>query len=670
MSPRRIRAAHTQSAELDDSRMPRMIRFSFAAIFLFLLGLAIQSYSPGSIFGILHDIGLALLIFSGAYWFYRFLRLFFRRLLWKVRNKIIVAYLLVGVVPLAILFLIFWLVGTLVFKQLSAVYLEAELREIFLSFEKVSHQLMLEAYRLPGPVSDERMMEAARSTLERESAGFETLGLALFRRTSDARWQTVGAVSARNWPLESWQAPEWLESSFSGLVRHRNQLFFCSLETVADDDAALSVALLLPFDERVFDYFRRRTSIEMALTRTTPDADAGQFQALYSSFSARHGRLSISWAHFFRPIQWESGGELPAEAILLAIPMRTLLSHFFAQAAGPVFGLIVILGAIFLVVESAAFLIGIAIARSITSSVNDLYEGARQIQQGRIGFQIPSRKRDQLDAMADSFNRMSEGLSNLMKEVSEKEWLEKEIEIAREVQRQLFPHGIPVVRGMELAAGCTPARQVSGDYYDFIPFESGAVDIVLGDISGKGISAALLMASMQSALRSRLLQEALMGAGDMRLSRTAREVNRHLYRQSSPEAFSTLFLAHYDPMRRSLQYCNAGQHPPLVFRKSQIHRLTEGGTVVGLFEDVEYREATFHLRSGDVALLYTDGVTEAENARGEMFEEKKLIELVQPNLFLTAQDIQRLVVEEVFSWSRGVEQADDITVVCLKFVDQ
>jgi phosphoserine phosphatase RsbU/P len=650
--------------------MPRMIRFSFLAIFLFFFGLAIQSFSPGSIFGILHDIGLAFLILSGAYWFYRGLRLLFRRLLWKVRNKMIVAYLLIGVVPLAILFLIFWLVGTLVFKQLSAVYLEAELREIFLSFERVNHRLILEAYRLPGPVSDERMMEAARSTLERESAGFEGLGLALFRRVNDSRWETIGTISARDWPLESWQAPEWLERSFSGLIRRQNQLFFCTLEVVDGDDAALSVALLLPFDDRVFDYFRRRTSIEMALTRTSPDADAGQFQSLYSSFSAQHGRLSISWAHFFRPIQWETGTELGTEAILLAIPMQTLLSHFFAQAAGPVFGLIVILGAIFFVVESAAILIGIVIARSITSSVDHLYEGARQIEQGRIGFQIPSRNRDQLDAMAEAFNRMSEGLFNLMKEVSEKEWLEKEIEIAREVQRQLFPHRIPEVRGLELAAVCEPARQVSGDYYDFIPLESGAVDIVLGDISGKGISAALLMASMQSALRSRLLHEAQLGSGDMRLSRTAKDVNRHMYRQSSPEAFSTLFLAHYDPLRRSLQYCNAGQHPPLVFRKSQILRLTEGGTVIGLFEDVEYRESTFHLRSGDVALLYTDGVTEAENAQGEMFEEKRLIELIQPNLFLTAQDIQRLVVEEVFAWTRGVEQADDITVVCLKFAAQ
>jgi sigma-B regulation protein RsbU (phosphoserine phosphatase) len=244
--------------------------------------------------------------------------------------------------------------------------------------------------------------------------------------------------------------------------------------------------------------------------------------------------------------------------------------------------------------------------------------------------------------------------------------LEKEIEIAKEVQNQLFPQQLPPTKKLEVAANCMPARQVSGDYYDFLPTGESDLDIVVGDISGKGISAALMMASIQSSIRGKLRGPMQPEKETQRMAETVAEVNRQIYRRSSPETYSTLVISHFCSESCHLAYCNAGHHPPLVFSEGEVKGLTIGGTVVGLFENWSYEGDEVKLIAGDVVVYFTDGVVEAENLDGEQFGTERLIDLIQPNVFLTAHDIQALILEQVFEWAANQEQADDITVVCLK----
>jgi sigma-B regulation protein RsbU (phosphoserine phosphatase) len=144
------------------------------------------------------------------------------------------------------------------------------------------------------------------------------------------------------------------------------------------------------------------------------------------------------------------------------------------------------------------------------------------------------------------------------------------------------------------------------------------------------------------------------------------EVNKQLYSRSSPEIFSTLVLNHYDSESRRLAYCNAGHHPPLLFSNGDVRDLTTGGTVVGLFENWDYEGAEVQLKPGDLLIFFTDGVVEAESDEGEQFGTERLVELIKSNTFLTAHDIQALILEQVFEWSGSQDQADDITVVSFK----
>jgi sigma-B regulation protein RsbU (phosphoserine phosphatase) len=256
------------------------------------------------------------------------------------------------------------------------------------------------------------------------------------------------------------------------------------------------------------------------------------------------------------------------------------------------------------------------------------------------------------------------------------------------VQANLFPHRIHDLPGFEMHGVCRPARTVSGDYYDFLVFhhpdgpdgapggESG-VGIALGDISGKGISAALLMATLHSAVRAYRLagQDLVLGAADTKdrssgdgsnfasPGRILALVNRHLYRSTQPEKYATLFLAHYETGNARLTYSNAGHLPPIVLgRDGSIRRLEFGGTVVGLFDGIAYDEGTVQMRSGDILIAYSDGVTEPENDFGE-FGEARLLETVIRYRDRPLHVISAQVMLALDTWIGAAEQPDDITLV-------
>ena len=225
-----------------------------------------------------------------------------------------------------------------------------------------------------------------------------------------------------------------------------------------------------------------------------------------------------------------------------------------------------------------------------------------------------------------------------------------------------LPHRLPQLESLEISGFSVPARGVGGDYYDCFRTRWGEVVSAIGDASGKGVPGAILMANLQGLVRGEAVRREPP-------EKIVQRINRRFSEMKKPDRYITFCLARIDPLTGALSYCNAGHHPPLVFSNGDVTQLTVGGTVVGLFENWNYEGAQISVAPGDILLYFTDGVVEAENEDDEQFGTDRLIELVQKNTFLTADDIQSLVLDSVFQWSAGMEQADDITVVCVRITD-
>jgi sigma-B regulation protein RsbU (phosphoserine phosphatase) len=262
-------------------------------------------------------------------------------------------------------------------------------------------------------------------------------------------------------------------------------------------------------------------------------------------------------------------------------------------------------------------------------------------------------------ALAQEVARLTTAIA---REMAQRERLNRELEIAREVQEHLFPQRLPVVEGVEYCGQCWPVREVGGDYFDFLELSGGRFGIAIGDVSGKGVGAALMMASLEASLR------ALASVVDDPAELMER-VNWLLYQASSASRYATLFYAQYDPASRRLSYVNAGHNPPAVVRSSggsfQVIRLETGGPVVGLMPH-GYERGVFLHETGDLLVLFTDGVSESMNARLEEWGEEKLIQIAQTCYGAPVSECMRRIFTAAQAFAAGAPQHDDMTLVVLR----
>ena len=256
---------------------------------------------------------------------------------------------------------------------------------------------------------------------------------------------------------------------------------------------------------------------------------------------------------------------------------------------------------------------------------------------------------------------VAELVQSLANEAAQRERVRREIEIAREVQQRLFPQRIPEIPGVSIAGACRPALEVGGDYYDFIELEDGRLGLAVGDVSGKGISAALIMASLRASLRGLTLD----GPGN--LARMMEKVNRLVYESSSTNRYATFFFAIYDPVARDLHYVNAGHNAPILMRGSsgEIRRLEAGGLVVGLLPVAVYEAQTIRLEPGDLFIGYTDGISEAMTGDDEEWGEERLIASV-PSSAANASEVMEGIFRAADAFTAGAEQHDDMTLLIVK----
>ena len=335
---------------------------------------------------------------------------------------------------------------------------------------------------------------------------------------------------------------------------------------------------------------------------------------------------------------------------------------------------LIAVAALFLLVELIAIWIGARLSRQITGAINQLYEGTQRVIHGDFRHRIPVRSSDQLGEVTQSFNQMTGNLERLLVIEKEKERMQTELEIAREVQGQLYPKAAPPTCGLKLTVRCDPARMVSGDYYDYVEIAQGKLAFAIGDVAGKGISAALLMATLQAALRAQISTYAPLRPSEcadtpqLDASQLVSKLNKQIYAHTAPEKYATFFFALFDEATCTLTYTNAGHLSPLLFRKDEVIPLDSNGTVVGAFPFAKYDESCMVMHPGDLLVCYTDGITEPENAYGEMFGEERLIELVKKHAAQDDREIVQIILESVRSWTGSPELFDDMTLLLARQV--
>jgi sigma-B regulation protein RsbU (phosphoserine phosphatase) len=592
-------------------------------------------------------------------------------LLWRLRNRLIVTYIFIGVIPFILLVALF----------LGALYL---LAGQFATFVATS--------RLDSVAAE---LRATADTLERNAADDVMSGRApanFFMPAGTNAHISIWIDGALLWNAPSDQSPVQLPkgvaSGFAGLARENDKVFVRALSQGSTSKGRISVIVSRPFDQRV-------------LSTVAPDLgeiNIGELDQTGRLIPPVYYAGSISPARRLLDIQIPFGTRLettgwfdgkPANDIGMGGGARLskLYDHLFSAlgqvgAAMEVFLLIIaiVLG----VFEFVAGYVGAQLTRTVTGSVAELYRATTFVNRGDFSHRIPITSNDQLAALAGSFNLMTESIQKLILEQKEKQRLQNEISIAQEVQNQLFPKQVAQLTNLEVHGFCRPARSVSGDYYDFLPVGSDRLILAVGDVSGKGISAALLMATIHSAVRAYAIEgipifrqaeavvagemisakyESVMQGAEVSPGTMLSLLNHQLYHSTPLEKYATLFLGMYDSDARRLIYSNAGHLPPLLLGEDgSCCRLERGGTVVGLFNEIPYDEDTVQLRSGDIFLAYSDGVTEPENDFGE-FGEERLISLVQENRDLPLARITEIVTSAVDDWIGAAEQPDDVTLV-------
>ena len=343
-----------------------------------------------------------------------------------------------------------------------------------------------------------------------------------------------------------------------------------------------------------------------------------------------------------------------------------------------------IIGGLFVLIEAMALFAGLALAKSITGSVHALFAGTERVRRGDFTHKIDVRADDQLGELANSFNSMTASIEDLLREQAEKKRLEEELRIAREIQMSLLPQGPLTMPGLSVTAVCVPAREVGGDYYDFLPLGDQRLGLLIADVSGKGTSAALYMAE----LKGLVLSLSQIHQSPRALLRAA---NRIIADNLDARSFITMTYAVIDLNARTMTYSRAG-HTPLLYvpgpasaeatagrpdgqagrdaRRAQV--LVPDGMVLGLTLDNGetfdrlLEEQTIPLGEGDLYLLFTDGISEAMNAEDDCFGETRLGRILEDHADLPSDELRERVLREVASFVGDAPQHDDMTMILLK----
>jgi sigma-B regulation protein RsbU (phosphoserine phosphatase) len=371
-----------------------------------------------------------------------------------------------------------------------------------------------------------------------------------------------------------------------------------------------------------------------------------------------------------RSVNWSVGVVMPVDEVLAPIEeTRASILQASEDTAMHISGqqetMKTVFSGVFLGLLAVVALLTLAVTRHVTRPIEELQKGSEAIGQGDLEHRVVVETGDEFEDLARSFNRMSADLrghiEDLRRTTAEKERIEKELEIAKEIQQSILPESAPVLPGFDIAGFNLPAREVGGDFYDYIPISEGCWGVEIADVSGKGVPAALFMALSRTLVRASA-SENPDPAGSIL------EANRYICMDSKTCMFVTLFYGILDTRKGTFTYVNAGHNPPLLFRagSSEAILLRGKGIALGIFDDIELELMEIRLNPGDTVVFYTDGVTEATNERDEEYGMERLKALIPGLLRLGAREMIDAIVSDVTAFAGDRPQFDDITLVVLK----
>lgn len=618
-----------------------------------------------------------------------------RRLLWRVRRKLILSYIFMGVVPALLIGAFFVLGGLLVFLNVAQFLVMNGVRSLTNEAQFIADSAALEIHRGAGVAGAEAVLSRKRANAKPWSAA---ISMALVPASIRS---TVAPVAVGPWrhlaPPES--VPEWVSRrGWAGLLAYapagradETEVVIRAVGFGDDPKAGYAVVIDLPVDEDIARRMQEETSIELgSISVVNAEGDAvrpavgaaseGTPSLVRRSVGTGSSKYRFNWVVFFDYADWLTGrtGRGNMAIVVTIGDIYERLSAGQARIgnrnAGQLFLiLLAVIGVLFLIIEIVALIMGLALARSITGSVHELFTGTERVRHGDFTHKITIGTRDQLGELADSFNSMAASIEDLLREAAEKKRLEEELRIARAIQMSLLPRDPLTMPGLSVTALCVPAREVGGDYYDFLPLDEYRVGILIADVSGKGTSAALYMAELKGLVLS-LSQ----------VYRSPRELlaaaNRIITANIDTRSFITMTYAVIDTKARTMTCARAG-HTPTIHVTSragarQARVLAPEGLVLGLqiegmasrFEEI-LEEVTVPLEPDDVLLFFTDGVTEAMNHEMELFGESRLARLAEEHGHLPTDALRERILREVDGFVDGAAQHDDMTMVLIKVED-
>src|SRR5579872_336536 len=617
---------------------PGRIFLVAAAIKLVAVVWRVEAPLPGSMTAMsgLATLGfvVALVVFS-----WRLIVQVNRRLLWRVRRKLILSYIFIGVIPSVLILIFFLFAGSLVFMNVSA-FLFKDGYDTIVEAALVSAQA--------GASGIARNPASVVETIQRVHGIRAPVypGVSVAYIGPDGSLQSMGPWKTLPAPgvIPPWVASLLGKEGATALTYGVPQKGAPAEEdlvarAVARVGASGSgfVVVDIPLDDHVSHQLYVNTGVRLenvydgrTITGTSTPVSANPGQRSKSPVFER------SLAQFDVYDWQKSDGEKHHDTLALTYHVRELYNHLSSAQSLVVGGMrlsdallfvLVTIGVLFLIIEAVALVMGLALARSITSSVHELFMGTERVRQGDFSHRINIASNDQLGELASSFNQMTGSIENLLQTAAEKKRLEEELRIARQIQMSLLPRGPLAVEGLSITALCVPAREVGGDYYDFFSIGDRRLGVLIADVAGKGTSAALYMAELKGLVLS--LSQIYHSPRQLLL-----EVNRIISENLDTRSFITMTYAVLDLTAATMTFARAGHTPLLFFRGSGTRGtevLTPNGLVVGLripgatekFADL-LEEQCVDLENGDVIVLYTDGITEAMNGDSDLFGDARL----------------------------------------------
>jgi len=609
---------------------------------------------------------------------YRAGRAVSRRFLWRVRHRMILAYVFVGVIPLTLAMLLAAFGLLLVAGPLAAYLVSAEIDKRSSALYATADSF---AWEIVAAEADQRFAIGSRFM---QDATRRYPGLM-------ARFEAPDGPVTVPADFKTDEPPAAL-TDYRGAVRRDGELYLAAYAQF--EPGAPSLLLMAPLSrEYLLELVPGLGIVEpLADVAARTEQASGVFPGVRAALAARPRPTGerplqallpeprhpldwpVPWPIRTAVLDWQTGQVVEEEALLLRTRPSAVLQLIFAPQS-PVMKRIAsftgrTLTVLFLLALLVSTIIAVSITRTVTGAVSDLYIGAKQVGQGNFSHRVPAQGYTQLTELARSFNSMTSSIEQLIQDSKEKQRLESEVAIGREVQQRLFPANAPQLETLVLTGSCTAARSVSGDFYDYLPLGPGQVAISFGDVAGKGISAALVMAAVHSILRTQLALRPVREDGGEQAISTARlvtEVNRQLASQTAPNQFATLFFALFDEQRGKLSYTNAGHLPPMLVRGGEVQRLDVHGMVVGAFAQAPYDSGETELLPGDLLVAFTDGVTEPENPYGVEYGEERLAELLVREADASPDEIVAAVLEDVRQWTGDPDELfDDMTLLVVR----